>query len=152
MRAGEEVPIVTPRSLQQRQPGTSGGWRQHQEVIYLSPGTRQPWEAAALGKPLHPPAAPWSSASALAAVGPLLPSPWGLPQHRSSSIPRPAASPGTGSAGVTGVNAAAATWLRALILYSGLCVQLLIAFVLWVVSLAAQDSWRQREPALPRYC
>lgn len=60
--------------------------------------------------------------------------------------------PRTGSAGVTGVKAAAATWRRALILHSGLCVQLLIAFVPWVVSPAAQDSRRRHQPALPRYC
>lgn len=67
-----------------------------------------------------------------------------LLEQQLPGIPVPAASPGTGWAGVTGVNGAVVTQLRVLILHCGLCVQLLIAFVPWVASPAAQDPRRQQ--------
>lgn len=134
------TPPRTPQATraQDTAPLTPGsGWMQHPEVFCL------PQEHG-------------SSRRGLLWEGPCW---WPCPTPRcSSSGFSPAASPSlavrsrTGSAGVTGVNAAAATWRRALILHSGLCVQLLIAFVPWVVSPAAQDSRRRHQPELPRYC
>lgn len=67
-----------------------------------------------------------------------------LLEQQLPGIPVPAPSPGTGWAGATGVNGVVVTQLRVLILHCGLCVQLLIAFVPWVASPAAQDPRRQR--------
>lgn len=62
-----------------------------------------------------------------------------LLEQQLRGIPVPAASPGTGWAGVTGVNGAVVTQLRVLILHCGLCVQLLIALC---------RGWRVRQPRI----
>lgn len=62
-----------------------------------------------------------------------------LLEQQLPSIPVPAASPGTGWAGVTGVNGAVVTQLRVLILHCGLRVQLLIALC---------RGWRVRQPRI----